>query len=127
MPITAPDQNASVQEWDNFFEGHGEPKLRLLMQNGGWPQSLHLKTVEWLARRDQDVSIRQEASQVEQIDIARSSKDAAWASAKAAERAAAAAEAANTRATTALIVAIVSIIITVVGLWLVHWDATHGH
>lgn len=97
------------------------------MQNGGWPQSLHLRTVEWLDRRDQDVTVRQEAYQAEQIDIARSAKDAAWASAKAAERAATAAEAANIRATRALIIAVVSAVITVLGLWIGHWDTTHAH
>lgn len=55
-----------------------------------------------LASRDQ---LRREASQAEQMDIARSAKDAAWEAAKAARSA-------NTRATIALVTATVSAIAT---------------
>ena len=126
MPITAPHPDDPEEAWDAFHESHGEPKLRMLLQNGGWPQTLHLKAVQWLARKDAERELRNESSQAEQTEIARSAKDAAWAAAAAASRAADAAQAANTRATIALIIAAISIIITAIAAISVHLDAIRG-
>lgn len=61
---------------------------------------------EWLKRKDQD---RRDLSQSEQIEIARSAKDAAWEAARAAKTA-------NTRATIALAIAIVSAIAVIIDI-----------
>jgi hypothetical protein len=81
--------------------------------------------IKWLEGKDQESERRREASQAEQIEIARSAKDAAWAAALAAERAATAAEKANIRATIALVIAAISIAATIIGVWVVHRDSTH--
>lgn len=76
----------------------------------------------WLASKDQQRSEesarRNEASQSEQIDIARDAKDAAWAAADAAREAAREARKANVIATLALIAAIPAIAISVIALFL---------
>lgn len=125
VPLIAPELDASDAEWSAFFEGLGESELRRRINTGGWPQTLLALAMKWLDRRDQESERLKLASQAEQIEIARSAKDAAWAAARAAERAATAAEAANRRATIAIVTAVVSIIITITGLLLVHWDAMH--
>ena len=56
----------------------------------------------WLERRN-------EASSVEQLELARSAKDAAWAAARAADLA-------NRKATIAMIMAAISIIVTIIGV-----------
>lgn len=119
MPMTTPSMDAPEAEWDEFHESHGEAKVRMLMQGGAWPQFLHLRAVQWLAKKDAEVSARAEASQSEQINIARSAKDAAWEAARAAQTA-------NKRATIALVIAAISAIMSAViacmGIFLVHWD-----
>ena len=128
MPMSPPGQDASEKEGNIYFETHGEPKLRMLIENGGWPQSLQLRTVQWLARKTAAREATKSALDAEQIEIARSAKDAAWASARAADRAAIAAEKANRRSLAALRVAIFSIILTAVSVAVVHWDTLHsGH
>jgi len=127
MPITAPPEPAGQEEWDAFFESHGEPKLRMLLQTGGWPQAFHLRTVQWLARKDTALDNAKAASEAEQIAIARSSKDAAWASAAASERAARAAEGANKRSSIALVVAVLSALVAIISIALVHLDTVRPH
>ena len=96
------------------LEEMGEAKVRKAAatrlytgRHGGW-------TEEWLAARDQaqvtsDAAVAR-ASQSEQIDIARSAKDAAWAAARAAKNA-------NMIATLALIAAAIAMAISVVTLF----------
>jgi hypothetical protein len=83
---------------------HREPALR-------WIEGIDRATAE-------EVERRKDASTAEQIEIDRSTKDAAWAAARAAERAPTAAEKANTRATIALVIAAISIATTIVGIWI---------
>ena len=123
MPIYAPGKDAPQSEWDAFFESQGTDKVRMLVTSGGWPQVIHFPAVQWLSRNEAASEAIKEASQSEQISINRSAKDAAWAAATAAERAALAAETANTRANIALVIAAASTMITIIGLFLVHWDA----
>jgi hypothetical protein len=104
------------------FERMGEAAVRMDINNDCFPHSIRALAINWLAQRDEESERRREASQAEQIDIARSAKDAAWAAAMAAERAATAAEKANIRAIVALIIATISIIATVTGIWVVHRD-----
>jgi len=121
------------------MEELGEAQMRLLMQNGGWPQTYHAATIEWLAKKDQEASARRLAVESEQIEIARNAAYAAERAAMAAERAssaaerqlpiverqALAAERANTRATIALAIAAISIITASVSIWVSHRDTTH--
>lgn len=102
----------------------GEKQVRLLLSNGSMPLPFHPVALKWLADTDQELERLRETSKAEQIEIARSAKDAAWTAARAAERAATAAEKANIRATIALVIAAISIAATIIGIWLVHLDAT---
>jgi hypothetical protein len=84
---------------------------------------------EWLKNKDQEAERLRDASQEEQIEIARSASPAAERAAVAAERASAAAERqaiaaerANARASIALVIAIISIVATAIGIWIVHRD-----
>jgi hypothetical protein len=108
------------------FEEMGEAAVSLIVRTSGFATTNQRLAIKWLAQKDQESERRREASQAEQIDIARSAKDAAWAAARAAERAAKAAEKANIRATIALIIAAISIAVTLIGIWLVHHDAPSG-
>ncbi len=69
---------------------------------------------EWLRKKAQErvdaESLRNDASSREQMDIARSAKDAAWEAARAAK-------AANTRATIALAIAAISIIVAIISFF----------
>jgi hypothetical protein len=109
----------------------GENKVRQLISIGNLPGSYLPIAQKWLADMDQESERLNAASTEEQIEIARSAKEAAWTAARAAEcassaaeRQAVAAERANTRATIALIIAIISIIATIISIWLAHLDAT---
>jgi hypothetical protein len=101
-----------------------------MMQSDGFPSHWHVHIGEWLAVKDQEERRRSDASQAEQIEIARSASAAAQRAATAAERAstaaerqAVAAERANTRANIALVIATISIIATVIGMVVTHLDA----
>jgi hypothetical protein len=83
--------------------------------------------IRWLAQKDEESERLRLASQAEQIEIARSAKDAAWTAAEAALRAATAAERANTRATIALIIAAISIAITVASSFVSHVYSAHSN
>jgi hypothetical protein len=109
------------------LEEDGEEKVRdnLLSKRYGDVSNKKAFAEEWLAQRER---ARNEASQSEQIEIARSAKDAAWEAAAAAREAAAAARlaadeareqsriarAANTRATIALIIATLGVIASII-------------
>jgi hypothetical protein len=96
----------------------GEAQVRLLMSTGGFPPQRNAHIIWWLAKQDEENQGVNEAVQSEQLEIARSAKDASWVAANAAKRAALAAEAANKRATIAIVIAAVSIIVTGFGLWI---------
>jgi hypothetical protein len=103
------------------------------MASASLPTSWNVHILEWLAVKDQDEKRRNESSQAEQIEIARSASSAAERAAVAAERAstaaerqAVAAERANTRATIALVIAIVSIIATIIGMIITHLDTARS-
>ncbi len=72
---------------------------------------------DWLSKQEAEEKRRQEASNSEQIEIARRASEAA-------ERQASAAERANTRATIALVIAIISMIVSAIGIWLPYWSAS---
>jgi hypothetical protein len=82
------------------FERMGEAAVRMDIDNDCFPHSIRALAINWLAQRDQESERRREASQAEQIDIARSAKDAAWEAARAAKKA-------NTIATIAVVMAII--------------------
>jgi hypothetical protein len=112
------------------FEKLGPKQVRTIISNGGHPPDWIVRATEWLAIKDQEEGRLSEASQAEQIEIARTASAAAERAATAAERAstaaerqAVAAERANIRATIALAIAIASIIATVVSMVVVHFDA----
>jgi hypothetical protein len=92
----------------------GAAKVRHLLSSGGLPTYLIAEAATWLGHFDDEERLRSEVSQSEQINIARSAKDAAWAAATAAERAATAAERANIRATIALVIAAISVAIAII-------------
>ncbi len=104
------------------FEEMGEEAVSILAHTAGFTTTNQRLAIKWLAQKDQESERRRESSQAEQIEIARSAKDAAWVAARAAERAATAAEKANIRAIIALIIATISIITTITGIWVVHRD-----
>jgi hypothetical protein len=115
------------------LEELGENQVKLLMSTGGLPTGWQPVIIEWLRTKDQEATRLRDASQSEQIEIARSASRAAERAAAAAERASAAAERqataaerANTRATIALVIAIVSIIATAVSIWITHRDSTRS-
>jgi hypothetical protein len=112
----------------------GETQVRLRLPTGGWAPALEPIVIAWLAEKEREAARLSEASQAEQIEIARTASLAAQRAATAAERASAAAERqataaerANTKATIALAIAIISMIatavITAIGIWITHSDA----
>jgi hypothetical protein len=116
------------------LESLGEMQVKLMLSSGGWAPALEPTVLNWLSEKDREAARLREASQAEQIEIAREASIAAQRAAAAAERASAAAERqataaerANTRATIALVIAIISIIATTVvaaiGIWITHGDA----
>jgi hypothetical protein len=108
------------------FEELGPEAVRSLTQTNSWPSpERHLRAIQWLAEKDQESKRDSEVLKSEEIEIARSAKDAAWAAARAAERAAAAAERANKRATIALAIAAISIMVTAYSSWISHMDNVH--
>lgn len=94
--------------------GEAEVRKRAAMGLYGTSNKKRRYVDQWL---DQLVRSRSDASQAEQIDIARSAKDAAWAAADAAREAAREARTANTIAKVALASAIVAIVVSIVGFF----------
>jgi hypothetical protein len=97
----------------SYLEALGEPQVRRLMSDGGMPPNTHSAALRWLSDKDRESERIREASQSEQLKIARSARDAAWAAARAAEHA-------NTRATIAIVIAIASATIAIVIPWSLH-------
>ena len=101
----AEDQKLKI--W-TICEERGEEWVREGVAQCRWGER-NLPFVQlWLERRE---SARNDASNAEQIDIARSAKDAAWEAARAAKSA-------NTIATLALIAAVIAIAVSILGAFL---------
>lgn len=85
---------------DNEFERLGAAQVRANIVTKVYLGADEALARAWLERRN-------EASCAEQLEIARSAKDAAWAAARAAQTA-------NSKATMAIVIAIISVVITIV-------------
>ncbi len=91
------------------FERIGEEQVRLNLNNHRYNERATAIAIEWLAPREEESRRRISALQAEQVEIARSAKDAAWVSAQAAKGA-------NLRSTVAIIVALIALGVSVFGL-----------
>jgi hypothetical protein len=91
--------------WIAELDKRSVEQVRRMRAQAEIPQAFVFATEQWLSEKEREAEHRSEASNSEQIALARRASEAA-------ERQAAAAERANTRATIALIIAIVSIIAT---------------
>jgi hypothetical protein len=60
------------------FEEMGEEAVRIHVHTFSFNTAHQRLAIKWLAQKDQELERRRDASQAEQIDIARSAKDAAW-------------------------------------------------
>jgi hypothetical protein len=87
------------------FEEMGEDAVRILVHTRRFTTPNQRLAIKWLAQKDQESERRREASKAEQLDIARSAKDAAWEAARAANKA-------NIIAAIAVVMAIIAIIIS---------------
>ncbi len=85
---------------DEEFEAIGAAEVRARVVTNAYLGATRALALAWLERRS-------EASNVEQLDIARSAKDAAWAAARAADTA-------NSKATIAIVIAAISLIVAIV-------------
>jgi uncharacterized membrane protein len=101
-----------------YFDELGADQVRLMIATAQLPTNMNPALRKWLAQKDQEASRIKEASQAEQIELARSAADAALDAAKYAKQA-------NTMAAIALAIAAISIISTAVGIWINHQDAMH--
>jgi hypothetical protein len=110
MPISENDQ--IIERCETL----GEQQVRLLVSSGDFPSGWNVRVAEWMAKKDQETRRLSEASQAEQIEIARLASKAAERASIAAERQALAAERANMRATIALVIASISIVATIIGM-----------
>jgi hypothetical protein len=97
------------------LERAGEAKVRDQMTRGLLDAQTEMVARKWLQVKERE---RADASQAEQIEIARSAKDAAWAAAEAARDAAREAKTANIIATLALIGAAIAIAVSIVAAFL---------
>ena len=106
------------------FEQMGEDQIRLWLAAGQTaPQAAQSNqrrywATEWLAPLEEQARLRNETSQAESLNTAKSAKDAAWEAANAARVAAREAKTANMIATLALIAAVIAIAVSIVGLFL---------
>ncbi len=109
-----------VGMWDDF-EKLGIEQVRKNLGTNVWDHNKKDVAREWLTFKAQEQAEeserRNEASRSEQMEIARSAKDAAWAAADAARDAAKSARTANKTAMIALIIAAASASGTVIGLF----------
>jgi hypothetical protein len=137
MPLTEEDERQFIAH----LESLGPEQVKLMLPHGKFVPAFEGIALKWLAAKDREADIRTEASQSEQIEIARRASATAERAADAAERASAAAERqavaaeraateavrANKRATIALVIAVISIIataaMTTIGIWITHSDA----
>ena len=119
-----PDQE---REWTARLEGMGVQLVRSELERGKIPPHWVHLTATWLSSKDKEAEAQREASNSEQMELARRASEAADRAATAAERQAIEARRANKRATIALAIAIVSIIATTVGtavsIWITHINA----
>jgi len=99
------------------FERSGEAAVRQAIEDKFLTGGLRMSALAWLARKEEARRLQSEASQAEQIDIARSAKDAAWAAAEAARDAANEARTANMTARLALAAAVIAIAVSIIGLF----------
>ena len=95
------------------LEQLGEDEVRHRLDTNQFSLAYYSPAKRWIARRDraesEESERKREASQSEQISIARSAKDAAWAAALAARKA-------NIIASAALIMATISIVVSVIAI-----------
>lgn len=126
MPPTPEQETEFVAQ---YLKPSSIDHAKRLLERGEIPPGFVSVTAKWVSDQEREAEARKEASNAEQIELARSAaaeatraSAAAERSAVAAERQATAAERANTRATIALMIAIVSIIATVIGIWVTHMD-----
>lgn len=126
----APDKFTREEFWAELEEA-GEEEVRARVNTGRYTSGNKKRELaqQWLDKKVHERAElserRKEASQSEQIEIARSAKDAAWSAAEAARSAAAEAReqsrmarAANIRATIALIIATISATTLIIDLTL---------
>ena len=66
------------------FDGAGEDRIRLMLQNARFTGSRKAWAIEWLANADQRSRLASEAERADANRTARSAKNAAWAAAIAA-------------------------------------------
>lgn len=108
--MTAFDVRARMEEL-------GVAQMRLLLSNGGWPPGLQNDAIQWLAEKDRETVRLQQATESEQMAIARESNLIAREAAASAARSAEAARTNNIIATFALIAAIIAIAISVFSIF----------
>jgi len=60
------------------LESLGESQVKLMLLTSGWAPSLQPVVFKWLSEKEQEERRRNEASQIEQNQIALSAKKAAW-------------------------------------------------
>lgn len=87
---------------DEEFDSIGAAEVRARIVTKVYLGATRALAEAWLERRN-------EASSVEQLELARSAKDAAWAAARAADQA-------NSKAMIAIIMAAISITVTIIGV-----------
>lgn len=121
------------------FERLGIEGVKAALLTGGFPQSMNIHAIEWVGEREKEVQRRTDELRAEEVEIAKSARDAAFeantlaASANEAAREAneiareasasarRSAEAAHTNniiATIALIAAVIAIAISIIGVFL---------
>ncbi len=109
------------QDYRERFEGLGLERVRSLLATGKFAGAKATDSNAWIAEQERaqerEVLLRTEASQAEQIAIARSAKDANWVAAEAGRDAVKEAKTANITAQAALAVAVIAILISTLG-WL---------
>ena len=98
------------------FDRLGEDYVRLSLSSPPSGTSAYYKLrrswmTEWLAQFEKDSRLRNEASQSESLETAKSAKNAAWEAARQAKNA-------NTLAALALTAAVIAIAISIVGIFL---------
>lgn len=97
------------------MEQAGEKQVRNALQRGGYIGETASIAREWLENQRTQ---RMDDSQAEQLETAKSAKDAAWAAADAARDAAREAKTANMIATLALAAAVIAIAVSMVALFI---------
>jgi hypothetical protein len=101
-------------EWIAQLEGMGLPQARSEFERNRIPPHLVHLTATWISAKDKEAEARREASNSEQLALARRAAEAAEGSARAAEEQAKQAQKANRIAITALAGAIIATIISIV-------------